>query len=159
LHSLTRDLVDHVLDIACGTGVVTRLAAERVGRTGKVIGLDLNPGMLAFAASLTASDPPTNAPITWREASAVNMPLPDAAYDIAYCQLGLQFFSDRPAAIAEMHRVLVSGGRLGINGVAGHPVHSWIRRAGRCRGATHKQRGGRHHARSLCATTPNSCVN
>jgi SAM-dependent methyltransferase len=102
------------LDIACGTGVVTRLAAQQVGRTGNVIGLDLNPGMLAFAASLASSDPPTNAPITWREASATNMPLPDAAYDIAYCQLGLQFFPDRPAAIREMYRVLVSGGRLGL---------------------------------------------
>jgi SAM-dependent methyltransferase len=105
---------DRVLDIACGTGVVTRLAAQQVGRTGNVIGLDLNPGMLAFAASLASSDPPTNAPITWREASATNMPLPDAAYDIAYCQLGLQFFPDRPAAIREMYRVLVSGGRLGL---------------------------------------------
>jgi ubiquinone/menaquinone biosynthesis C-methylase UbiE len=105
---------DRVLDIACGTGVVTRLAAQLVGRTGKVTGLDLNPGMLAFAASLTASDPPTNAPITWREASATNMPLPDAAYDIAYCQLGLQFFPDRPTAMREMYRVLVSGGRLGL---------------------------------------------
>ncbi|HKH00584.1 MAG TPA: methyltransferase domain-containing protein [Bradyrhizobium sp.] len=105
---------DRVLDVACGTGVVTRLAAQRVGRAGKVIGLDLNPGMLAFAASLTASDPPTNAPITWREASATNMPLPDAAYDIGYCQLGLQFFPDRPAAMREMYRVLVSGGRLGL---------------------------------------------
>lgn len=105
---------DRVLDIACGTGVVTRLAAQQVGRTGNVTGLDLNPGMLAFAASLASSDPPTNAPITWREASATNMPLPDAAYDIAYCQLGLQFFPDRPAAIREMYRVLVSGGRLGL---------------------------------------------
>jgi ubiquinone/menaquinone biosynthesis C-methylase UbiE len=105
---------DRVLDIACGTGVVTRLAAQQVGRTGNVIGLDLNPGMLAFAASLASSDPPTNAPITWREASATNMPLPDAAYDIAYCQLGLQFFPDRPAAMREMYRVLVSGGRLGL---------------------------------------------
>jgi len=105
---------DRVLDIACGTGVVTRLAAQQVGRTGKVTGLDLNPGMLAFAASLTPSDPPTNAPIMWREASATNKPLPDAAYDIAYCQLGLQFFPDRPAAMREMYRVLVPGGRLGL---------------------------------------------
>jgi SAM-dependent methyltransferase len=105
---------DRVLDIACGTGVVTRLAAQQVGRTGNVTGLDLNPGMLAFAASLAASDPPTHAPITWREASATNMPLPDAGYDIAYCQLGLQFFPDRPAAMREMYRVLVSGGRLGL---------------------------------------------
>jgi SAM-dependent methyltransferase len=105
---------DRVLDIACGTGVVTRLAAQQVKRTGKVTGLDLNPGMLAFAASLTASDAPTNAPITWLEASATHMPLPDAVYDIAYCQLGLQFFPDRPAAIREMYRVLVSSGRLGL---------------------------------------------
>ena len=42
------------------------------------------------------------------------MPLPDAAYDIAYCQLGLQFFPDRPAAMREMYRVLVPGGRLGL---------------------------------------------
>jgi ubiquinone/menaquinone biosynthesis C-methylase UbiE len=105
---------DRVLDIACGTGVVTRLAAQHVKRTGKVTGLDLNPGMLAFAASLTAPDAPTNAPITWLEASATHMPLDDAVYDIAYCQLGLQFFPDRPAAIREMYRVLVSGGRLGL---------------------------------------------
>ena len=105
---------DSVLDIACGTGEVTRLAAQQVGRTGKVIGLDLNPGMLAIAASLTPTDPPTNAPITWLEASATNMPLPDAAYDIAYCQLGLQFFPDRSAAMREMYRVLVPGGRLGL---------------------------------------------
>jgi ubiquinone/menaquinone biosynthesis C-methylase UbiE len=105
---------DRVLDIACGTGVVARLAAQQVGRTGKVTGLDLNPGMLALAASLTASDPPTNAPITWQEASATKMPLPDAVYDIVYCQLGLQFFPDRPGAMHEMYRVLVSGGRLGL---------------------------------------------
>jgi ubiquinone/menaquinone biosynthesis C-methylase UbiE len=105
---------DCVLDIACGTGVVTRLAARQVGRTGKVTGLDLNPGMLAFAASLTPSDARTDAPITWLEASATKMPLPDAGYDIAYCQLGLQFFPDRPAAMREMYRVLVSGGRLGL---------------------------------------------
>jgi ubiquinone/menaquinone biosynthesis C-methylase UbiE len=105
---------EHVLDIACGTGLVARLAAQRVGRTGNVTGLDLNPGMLAFAASVTSSDPPTSAPITWREASATSMPLPDAAFDVAYCQLGLQFFPDRPAAIHEMYRVLVPGGRLGL---------------------------------------------
>jgi ubiquinone/menaquinone biosynthesis C-methylase UbiE len=105
---------ERVLDVACGTGVVARLAAQRVGPTGKVTGLDLNPGMLAVAATLTASDPPTNAPITWREASVTNMPLPDATYDVVYCQLGLQFFPDRPAALREMHRVMVTGGRVGF---------------------------------------------
>jgi len=105
---------ERVLDIACGTGLIARLAAERVGRTGNVTGLDLNPGMLSFAASITSPDPATSAPITWLEASATNMPLPDAAFDVVYCQLGLQFFPDRPAAMREMYRVLVPGGRLGL---------------------------------------------
>jgi ubiquinone/menaquinone biosynthesis C-methylase UbiE len=105
---------ERVLDVACGTGVVARLVAQQVGRTGNVIGLDLNPGMLAVATSNSSTDPPTNAPITWREASATKMPFPDAAFDLAYCQLGLQFFPDRPAALREMYRVLVSGGRLGL---------------------------------------------
>jgi len=105
---------ESVLDIACGTGVVTRLAAQQVGRSGKVVGLDLNPGMVAFAASITPSDSPTDAPITWQEASATDMPLPDATYSIVYCQLGVQFFPDRSAAMREMYRVLVPGGRLGL---------------------------------------------
>ena len=105
---------ERILDIACGTGVVARLAARQVGPRGKVTGLDLNAGMLAVAASIAASDPPTSAPIIWQEASATNMPLPDGAFDVVYCQLGLQFFPDRPAALREMHRVLVPGGRLGF---------------------------------------------
>ena len=96
------------MDIACGTGVVARLAAQRVGPTGKVTGLDLNPSMLAVAASITS------ALITWQEASATNTPLPDGAFDVVYCQLGLQFFPDRSAALREMYCVLVPGGRLGL---------------------------------------------
>src|SRR6266545_1405550 len=51
---------ERVLDIACGTGVVARLAAERVGHTGNVVGLDLNPGMLAVAASVASNQPSTS---------------------------------------------------------------------------------------------------
>jgi len=105
---------ERVLDVACGTGVVTRLVAKQVGHTGNVVGLDLNPGMLAVAASRAVTEPPTSAPMTWQEASATQMPFPDGAFDIAYCQLGLQFFPDRPAALREMYRVLVPGGRLGL---------------------------------------------
>jgi len=105
---------ERVLDVACGTGVVARLAAQEVGPTGNVTGLDLNPGMLAVAATLAAPHPSTSAPITWREASATNMPLPDATFDVVYCQLGLQFFPDRPVALREMHRVMVTGGRVGF---------------------------------------------
>jgi ubiquinone/menaquinone biosynthesis C-methylase UbiE len=105
---------ERVLDVACGTGVVARRAAQRVGSTGKVTGLDLNPGMLALAASIPPSDPAASAEIVWQEASATSMPLADATFDVVLCQLGLQFFPDRPAAVREMYRVLVPGGRLGI---------------------------------------------
>jgi ubiquinone/menaquinone biosynthesis C-methylase UbiE len=101
---------ERVLDLACGTGVVARLAADRVGPTGRVTGLDANPGMLAAARRAAADQA-----IDWCEAAAESMPLPDAAYDVAVCQLGMQFFADRPAALAEVHRVLRPGGRLVAN--------------------------------------------
>ena len=100
---------ERVLDLACGTGVVARLAAQQVGPAGRVTGLDLNPGMLAVARALP---PPPGAPITWVEGSAVAMHLPDAAFDVVVCQQGFQFFPDKPAALREMQRVLVPGGRV-----------------------------------------------
>ncbi len=99
---------ERVLDVACGTGAVTRLAAERVGPAGTVTGLDLNPGMLAVARSAT----PPGISVEWHEASAESMPLPDEAFDVVLCQLGLQFMQDKPAALREMWRVLARGGRL-----------------------------------------------
>lgn len=99
---------ERVLDVACGTGVVTRLAAERVGATGLVAGLDVNPGMLAVARSETAS----NISIDWYEASVESMPLPDEAFDVVLCQMGLQFVPNKLAALREMRRVLNTGGRV-----------------------------------------------
>lgn len=100
---------ERVLDVACGTGVVARVAAKHVGSRGKVVGLDINPAMLAIARSLP---PAPGAVVEWREASADAMPFPDAAFDVEFCQLGLQYFPDRPAALREMRRVLVGRGRL-----------------------------------------------
>jgi ubiquinone/menaquinone biosynthesis C-methylase UbiE len=105
-------LGERVVDIACGTGIVARLAAVKVGSIGIVTGIDLNPGMLNVARSLGMAD--GAAPVQWQEASADKLPLPDRAFDIAYCQLGLQFFADRPAALREMRRVLSSRGRLAL---------------------------------------------
>ncbi len=102
---------DRVLDVACGTGIVARLASQQVGPTGTVTGLDVNPGMLAVAHSATPSGPP----IEWHEASAEAMPLPDASFDVVLCQMGLQFMPDKHAALREMRRVLVRGGRLVFN--------------------------------------------
>ena len=98
-----------VLDLACGTGVVARLAAERVGETGQVVGLDLNAGMLAVARALP---PVMGAPIDWREGDALAMPLPDATFDVVLCQQGLQQFPDRLAALREIRRVLRRSGRF-----------------------------------------------
>ncbi len=103
---------DRVLDVACGTGVVARLAAQHVGPSGKVIGLDLNAGMIEVARSLP---PVPGAPVEWREGSALALPFPDASFDLALCQQGLQFFPDRPAALREMRRVLAPGGRLALS--------------------------------------------
>jgi len=87
------------------------LAAQRVGATGKVVGLDLNPGMLSVARSLP---PVSGAPIEWKEGDAVATPFRDASFDVVLCQLGLQYFTDRPRAVREMYRVLVPGGRLAL---------------------------------------------
>ena len=96
-----------VLDVACGTGVVARLAAEAVGAAGCVAALDVNPGMLAVAAAL---GPTGGAEIEWVEASAQALPFGEASFDVVCCQLGLQFFPDREGALREMARVLAPGG-------------------------------------------------
>jgi ubiquinone/menaquinone biosynthesis C-methylase UbiE len=105
------DAGERVLDVACGTGVVARLAAVRVGPTGSVAGLDLNPGMLAIARSVAAP----GAAIEWHQSDAQAIPFPDEAYDAALCQMGLQFFADKSAALREVRRVLAPGGRLVAN--------------------------------------------
>jgi SAM-dependent methyltransferase len=100
---------DRVLDLACGTGVVARLASTRVGQAGRVVGLDVNAAMLGVARSLPMV---AGASVEWLEASALDIPLPDEAFDVVLCQQGLQQFPDRPCALREMHRVLAPGGRL-----------------------------------------------
>jgi ubiquinone/menaquinone biosynthesis C-methylase UbiE len=100
---------DRVLDVACGTGIVARNAAQQVGRTGRVVGLDMNAGMLAMARSAAAS---AGLDIEWCESSALSMPFEDGSFDVVLCQQGLQFFPDRLAGLREMHRVLTDGGRL-----------------------------------------------
>ena len=102
---------ERILDVACGTGVVARLAAERI-RTGRVVGLDLNTGMLAVARSLPRGAGPN---IEWLEGSVLDLPFEDGTFDLVTCQLGLQFFPDRAKALQEIHRVLVPNGRLALS--------------------------------------------
>jgi ubiquinone/menaquinone biosynthesis C-methylase UbiE len=99
-----------VLDIACGTGAVARLAAQHADG-GRVVGLDFNPGMLAVARAAARA----GAPIEWREGSALDLPFADGSFDLVLCQQGLQFFPDRPLALREMKRVMAPSGRLGLS--------------------------------------------
>lgn len=110
-------LGERVLDVACGTGIVTRLAAERVGPQGSLTGLDINPAMLAVARSL----PSSGAEIQWHEASAESLPLADDSFDVVVSSLGLQFVADKVAALSEMRRVLAPDGRLAIATVGPTP--------------------------------------
>jgi ubiquinone/menaquinone biosynthesis C-methylase UbiE len=99
---------DRVLDIACGTGIVARLARERLGKSGSVVGVDISADMLAVARSVAPD-------IDWREGSAGALPLDgEERFDILVCQQGLQFFPDKTAAAAEMRRALAGGGRLAV---------------------------------------------
>ena len=110
------DLVDRarprseeaVLDVACGTGVVARVAAKTHA---KVTGLDLNAGMLAVARGV----PSDGAPIKWVEGSALDLPFPSGSFNVVLCQLGLQFFPDQGRALREMRRVLAPSGRTALS--------------------------------------------
>lgn len=117
-----------VLDVACGTGVVTRFAAQATGTTGTVTGVDIGPPMLAVAHSQPAE--PDSAPVTYLEGSALDLPLADRSFDFATCHHGFQFFPDRLAAARELHRVLRPGGRVAIacwTGLEETPVFRAIR--------------------------------
>jgi ubiquinone/menaquinone biosynthesis C-methylase UbiE len=101
---------ERVLDIACGTGIVARTASERMG-TGRVVGIDINAGMLEVARRAR----PTGAAVEWFEGSALDLPFRDASFDVVLCQLGLQFFPEKPKALLEMHRVLLPDGRAALS--------------------------------------------
>lgn len=120
---------DRVLDVACGTGIVARLAARRVGPRGAVMGFDALPQMLDVARAVPT---PAGAPIDWLEGDAVDLPLPDHTVDVVVCQQGLQFFVDRTTALAHARRVLVPGGRIALSvwrGIEHSPAVAVLQRA------------------------------
>jgi ubiquinone/menaquinone biosynthesis C-methylase UbiE len=100
-----------VLDVACGPGVVARLAAAQVGPTGRVVGVDINEAMLAVARA----QPALGAQVEWRQGDATKLPFADGEFDRVMCQHGLQYVPDRVAALREMKRVLAPNGRLAIS--------------------------------------------
>jgi ubiquinone/menaquinone biosynthesis C-methylase UbiE len=98
---------DTVLDVACGTGVLAREAAQRVAPRGAVTGLDRNEGMLAVARRAAPA-------VDWRVGRAESLPFADGAFAAVVSQFGLMFFEDRVAALKEMWRVLRPGRRLAV---------------------------------------------
>jgi SAM-dependent methyltransferase len=98
---------DAVLDVGCGTGAAAIAAARTAAR---VVGADVNAGMLDVARSLAG-----RAPIEWVEARAERLPFGDASFDLVLCAQTLQFVADRELALLEMHRVLRPGGRLAVS--------------------------------------------
>lgn len=108
-----------VLDVACGTGVTTRIAKARVGSNGRVDGLDINAPMLAKAKDL-ASD----LDINWIESDVCDNSLPSEAYDVVLSQHGYHYFPDKAQTLAEILRVLVPGGRLAFSIWDGHSPYT-----------------------------------
>ena len=96
-----------VLDVACGTGIVARLAKQRAGPSGRVVGVDLSPQMLELGRRIAPD-------VEWREGDALALPVDDGAFDVALCHQGVQFFPNKLKALAEMLRVLVQGGTVGV---------------------------------------------
>lgn len=94
-----------VLEIAAGTGVVTRALASALPDHVSIIATDLNEPMLERAAAIG-----TKRPVEWRQADAMQLPFEDGAFDAVVCQFGVMFFPDRPRAFSEARRVLRPGG-------------------------------------------------
>jgi ubiquinone/menaquinone biosynthesis C-methylase UbiE len=100
---------ERVLDVACGTGLVTFRAARSVGAEGHVPGTDLSGGMVAAAGARAAAEGVAN--VSFERMDAEALPLPDAGFDLALRALGLMYMPDPERALREMRRVLRRGGR------------------------------------------------
>jgi len=100
-----------VLEIACGTGIVTRRLRERLSPSLRLVATDLSKAMLDYARDRLDG----RKGIEWREADALKLPFGDASFGAVVCGFGLMFAPDRQAALAEARRVLAKGGILLFN--------------------------------------------
>jgi ubiquinone/menaquinone biosynthesis C-methylase UbiE len=99
---------DSVIDVACGTGIVARIARERLGPDARIVGVDVAPAMLAVARDVDRT-------IDWRLGNATSLQVTDnERFTVVTCHQGLQFMPDKLAAVREMRRVLMPGGRLAV---------------------------------------------
>ena len=110
VHRLKPRNPSRVLEIAAGTGVVTRALASALPESASIVATDLNQAMLDEAASVG-----TTRRVEWRPADAMQLPFPDKAFDAVVCQFGVMFFPDKSKAFAEVFRVLGAGGLFIFN--------------------------------------------
>jgi SAM-dependent methyltransferase len=96
-----------VLDVACGTGIAARTAADLVGPRGRVVGVDINRSMLTVAERVRPD-------IEWRQADAGSLPFDSQTFDVVLCQMAMMFFADREGALAELARVVKPGGTVAV---------------------------------------------
>jgi ubiquinone/menaquinone biosynthesis C-methylase UbiE len=114
---------ERVLDVGCGTGIVARRVKRLMGSRIQVAGIDMSPEMLAVARAASKRE---GLGIEWREGRAEKLPYPDASFDLVLSQFALMFFTDRRAALGEIHRVLAADGRIGVSvfqGIDQHPFY------------------------------------
>ncbi len=97
--------LSQVLEIAAGTGVVTRALASGLPETVSIVATDLNQAMLDHACAVG-----TNRSVEWRQADAMQLPFQDATFDAVVCQFGVMFFPDKSKSFSEARRVLRPGG-------------------------------------------------
>ncbi len=115
-----------VLELAAGTGVVTRALVGALPEDASIVATDLNSDMLAVAEAVETHAGP-DGEVTWRVADAQRLPFDDDSFDLVVCQFGVMFFPDRPGSHAEVRRVLRPGGSyifsvwdaIGHNAIAG----------------------------------------
>ncbi|HEX2639764.1 MAG TPA: methyltransferase domain-containing protein, partial [Pyrinomonadaceae bacterium] len=100
-----------VLEIACGTGIVTRAVRDIMPSACRIVATDLNQGMIDIAQSKFQDD----SSVEFRQADAGDLPFGDASFDAVVCQFGLMFFPDKPAAMREVLRVLKPRGTFLFN--------------------------------------------
>jgi ubiquinone/menaquinone biosynthesis C-methylase UbiE len=117
---------ERVLDVGCGTGVVARRVASRLGTDGAVAGVDVSANMLEVARASGARE---RVSVDWREANAEQLPFPGSSFDVVLCQFALMFFPDKAAALAEMRRVVTTEGRVLVSvwqGLDRHPFYQTL---------------------------------
>ena len=109
-HRLASRPIGRLLEVAAGTGVVTRKLAALLPADASIVATDLNQAMLDMASSVG-----TARPVSWRQADASSLPFEDASVDAVVCQFGVMFFPDKEKAYSEARRVLVPGGLFAFN--------------------------------------------